>query len=107
MEGPFIIAGILLILTIIMRIMDSGIDIIIKYKLQMIEIGKDVDILKDEVNKLNQQLKPFIKSNDYSIVSKKVDDNWSFLSEEITDIYSAIKNINTEIMYMKNKICSE
>jgi hypothetical protein len=105
MEGPFIIAGILLILTIIMRIMDSGIDIIIKYKLQMIEIGKDVDILKDEVNKLNQQLKPFIKGNEYSLVTKKVDDNWNFLSEEISDIYASIKYINTEIMFMKDKIC--
>jgi len=105
MEVQFVIALIVIILAIIMKLMDSSMDILIMHKRKMIEIANEVDILKDEVNKLNQQLKPFIKSNDYSIVSKRVDQNWSFLSEEITDIYAAIKNINTEIMFIKDKIC--
>jgi 50S ribosomal subunit-associated GTPase HflX len=106
MEGQILIASIVIVLAIIMKVIDSIIDIILVNKIKMIEIANEIDNLKDEVNKLNQQLKPFIKSNDYSIVSKRVDDNWTFLSEEITDIYSAIKNINTEIMYIKDKICS-
>ena len=104
MDGPFIIALIVIALTIIIKLLDSSIDILIEHKLKMIEIANEIDTLKDEVNKLNQQLKPFIKSNDTSIISKRVDDNWLFLSEEISDIYSSIKNINTEIMYIKNKI---
>jgi len=106
MEGQILIASIVIVLAIIMKLMDNSIDILIMHRLNMLKIENEIDILKDEVNKLNQQLKPFIKSNDYSIISKRVDDNWSFLSEEITDIYSAIKNINTEIMYIKDKICS-
>lgn len=105
METPFVIALIVIVLAIFMKLMDSSIDILIMYRLNMLKIENEIDILKDEVNKLNQQLKPFIKGNEYSIVSKRVDDNWSFLSEEISDIYAAIKNINTEIMFIKDKIC--
>jgi hypothetical protein len=105
MEGPLIIAGIIVILTIIMRTFDSSIDILIAYKLKMIEIANEVHILKDEVNKLNEELKYFIKTNDCTIISKRVDENWLIVTEDISDIYSAIKCINTEIMFIKNKIC--
>lgn len=105
MEVLFLITGIIVVITIIMKLLDSSINILIAHKIKMIEIANEIYILKDEVNKLNQQLKPFIKNNDYSIVSKRVDDNWQFLSEEVNDIYAAIKTINTEIMHIKNKIC--
>lgn len=85
--------------------MDSSVDILIMHRMNMLKIENEIDILKDEVNKLNQQLKPFIKGNEYSLVTKRVDDNWNFLSEEISDIYASIKYINTEIMFIKDKIC--
>ena len=37
-------------------------------------------------------------------LEKKVHHNWLFLSEEVNDIYPCIKAINTEIMYLKNKM---
>ena len=96
MEVLVLVTGIIVVITIIMKLLDSSIDILIAHKIKMIEITNEIYILKDEVN---QQLKPFI------IVSKKVDDNWQFLSEEVNDIYAAIKTINTEIMHIKSKIC--
>ena len=41
---------------------------------------------------------------DIAKLETKVNGNWQFLSEEVSDIYPAIKYINTEIMYIKNKI---
>jgi NAD-specific glutamate dehydrogenase len=105
METPFVIALIVIVLAIIMKLMDSSVDILIMHRMNMLKIENEIDILKDEVNKLNQQLKPFIKGNEYSLVTKRVDDNWNFLSEEISDIYASIKYINTEIMFIKDKIC--
>ena len=36
-------------------------------------------------------------------IEETVNNNWIFLSEEVSDIYPAIKSLNIEIMSMKNK----
>lgn len=104
MEGPMIFATVLIVITIIMKIADSIIDIIIRNKMNIIELSKEFDIIKNEINILNEQLKPYMKTSDYNMILHKANDDWSQLSEEVTDIYNAIKHINTEIMLIKNKI---
>lgn len=87
MEVPFIIALCTIILTIILKIIDNNLDIIIKNNLKIIE-------LSNEIVRISEQLKEYNYNN-------SADDK---ILEEIDDIYGAIKSINNEIMHIKNKI---
>ena len=51
-----------------------------------------------ELKELNTEIKKEIR-----ILEERVKTNYSVIYEEINDIYPAIKYINTEIMYIKQK----
>ena len=82
MESYFIISIFIAILTIIMKVLDNNLDIIIKNNLKIIEIS-------NKINSINEQLKKASSLN---------------ISEDIDDIYRAIKATNNEIMHIKNRI---
>ena len=82
MESYFIISIFIAILTIIMKVLDNNLDIIIKNNLEIIEIS-------NKINSINEQLKKASSLN---------------ISEDIDDIYRAIKATNNEIMHIKNRI---
>jgi len=78
----------LAIIYIIMKTIDDIIRLLVSY-----------ESIIDNQKKIIQQIKI-----DMAKLDNKVNDNWQFLSEEVSDIYPTIKHINTEIMYIKNKM---
>jgi len=87
-EMIFKIIMLLIIVYIIMKTIDEIIRLLVSYE----------SIIDNQKN-IIQQIKI-----DIAKLETKVNGNWQFLSEEVSDIYPAIKYINTEIMYIKNKI---
>jgi predicted nucleic acid-binding Zn-ribbon protein len=81
MENLLIISILVMILTIILKVLDTNLDIITANNLKIIEI-------LNKINSINEQLK-----------------NSSLnISEDIDDIYRAIKATNNEIMHIKDRI---
>ena len=80
MESPFIMALFIIILTIIIKIIDTNLDIITTNNLKIIEIS-------NKINSISEKIKSSVN-----------------VSEDVDDIYAAIKAINNEIMYIKNKV---
>jgi hypothetical protein len=87
----------LLIGYVVMKIVEDCIKLLGTYKTNIMEQNSSIEIINSKINDLQKNI---------SSLEKKVQDNWVFISEEINDIYPAIKSINTEIMLIKNKICS-
>jgi flagellar hook-associated protein FlgK len=67
-----------------MKVINDILDLFLKFN------NKFEELIQDLTNKIN-------------MLEKKVDINWTVATEEINDMYPAIKAINTEIMYLKNK----
>ena len=78
---------IIFIILFIMKVTDDGISIIVNNI-------KDMNQQKQVIQELSIKLKN---------IEETVNNNWIFLSEEVSDIYPAIKSLNIEIMSMKNK----
>ena len=76
-----------IIILFIIKIIDDVINIIINI---MTKINNQETLIKELTAKL-------------SILENNVNNNWIFMSEEINDIYPAIKAVNLEIMNIKNK----
>jgi len=82
MENLLIISILVMILTIILKVLDTNLDIITANNLKIIEI-------LNKINSINEQLKNSSSLN---------------ISEDIDDIYRAIKATNNEIMHIKDRI---
>ena len=65
-----------------------------KYKARIIEQENSIELFNKKLNSMNEKI---------SNLEKNIFDNSVFMSEEINDIYPAIKAINIEIMNIKNK----
>jgi predicted nucleic acid-binding Zn-ribbon protein len=80
-----------------MKVVEDCIKLLGTYKTNIMEQNSSIEVLNSKISDIEKTI---------SNLEKKVQDNWTFMSEEVNDIYPAIKSINTEIMLIKNKICS-
>ena len=78
----------------IMKIIEDCIKLLGVYKFNIMQQDSSIHVLNSKINDLEKTI--------YNL-EKKINDNWTFTSGEINDIYPSIKAINTEIMFIKNK----
>ena len=94
-EQILIYTTLIILIVFMIKIVDDILNIIINnmiiVKGRLTTIDTQETTIKDLLNKI-------------VALERKVDQNWVFLSEEVNDIYPSIKAINTEIMYIKNKM---
>ena len=86
-EHIFVCIVVIIIMWIIMNIVDDALHIIIQ----------NASIMKNQATTIAELNKKI------DMLEKTVNHNWTFLSEEVSDIYPAIKSINVELMLIKTK----
>jgi len=87
---------------VLMKIIEDCIKLLGTYKDNIKEQNSSIDIINSKINDLQNNISNLQKN--ISSLENKVHSNWAFISEEVNDIYPAIKAINTEIMLIKNKL---